>query len=166
MVALSLKARALRLLATREHSRSELARKLERPRSDGVVPDAAEVAAVLDALVAEGWLSDARFAASLARRRGRKYGNLRIARELRSHGLDPDVVAGTVGGEIEGSELSRALEALRRRHPDRAVDARTLARQQRFLLARGFSAGTVRRALRAHNDVDSELSPDIDPDSP
>lgn len=166
MAALSLKARALRLLATREHSRSELARKLGRPLADGAAPDAAEIAAVLDALAAEGWLSDARFAASLARKRGRKFGNLRIARELRSHGLDPDVVAGTVAGEIEGSELARALEALRRRHPDRAVDARTLARQQRFLLARGFGSDTVRRALRTHNDIESDLSSDEDSDCP
>ncbi len=165
MAALSLKGRALRLLAMREHSRSELMRKLGRPDAGGQTPAAADIDAVLDTLAAEGWLSDARFAASLARRRGGKYGNLRIVRELRGHGLDAEVVARALAGELESSELARALQALRRRHRDRAADASALARQQRFLLARGFGSDTVRLALRMHNGPESELPGDDETNS-
>ena len=53
----SLKARALRFLARREHSRLELARKLTRIAEEG---DDIEV--VLEELAQKGWLSDARYA--------------------------------------------------------------------------------------------------------
>jgi regulatory protein len=143
--AVSLKARALRLLAMREHSRVELERKLAEHAAD-----AAELRALLDALEAQGWLDAQRFAASLVRRRAR-YGSARIAQELRSHGLADAQVEQALREREGGDEAARALAALRRRHPQPAADAKERARQQRFLLARGYTADAVRAALKAHD---------------
>src|SRR3989344_6800695 len=66
---LSLKGRALRLLSQREHSRSELAAKLA-PHAES--PE--ELAALLDQLVEQDWLSDQRAAQSLVHRRGPRLG--------------------------------------------------------------------------------------------
>jgi regulatory protein len=57
----SLKARALRYLSAREHSRQELARKLARHAQEGD-----DINAVLDWLTAQKFLSEERFAESLA----------------------------------------------------------------------------------------------------
>ena len=77
---MSLKARALRALAQREHSRLELARKL-RPYADAEqAPAALEV--LLDELQAQGWLSDARFAEALSRNRAERQGVARIRAAL------------------------------------------------------------------------------------
>ncbi|MBE0549033.1 MAG: recombination regulator RecX, partial [Rubrivivax sp.] len=62
----SVKGRALRYLAQREHSRVELERKLARHVED--TPDAtaaAQIAAALDELGAHGLLDEARVAASV-----------------------------------------------------------------------------------------------------
>ena len=71
---LSLKGRALRYLAAREHSRVELERKLA-----GHAQDEQELAAVLDDLTARGFLSDQRAAESLVHRRGAKLGTVEPA---------------------------------------------------------------------------------------
>ncbi len=155
MAALSLKARALRLLALREHSRVELERKLVEHAAD-----AAELRALLDQLEAQGWLDAQRFAASLVRRRAR-FGSARIAQELRSHGLDDALVAQALREREGDDEAARALAALRRRHPQPAADAKQRARQQRFLQARGYTAEAVRAAMKAHRG-DADDAPDDD----
>ena len=61
--ALSVKGRALRYLAQREHSRLELERKLARHVQDTEAATAqAQIAAALDQLTAVGLLSEARAA--------------------------------------------------------------------------------------------------------
>ena len=63
----SVKGRALRYLAQREHSRAELERKLARHVEDAPEASAAaQIAAALDELTAHGLLSEARVAASRA----------------------------------------------------------------------------------------------------
>jgi regulatory protein len=148
--ALSLRARALRLLALREHSRAELERKLAEHAADAV-----ELRVLLDALAAQGWLDAQRFAASMVRRRAR-YGSARIAQELRSHGLDEALIEQALREREGGDEVQRALAALRQRHPQPAADLKQRARQQRFLLARGYTAQAVRAALKAHAGTDTD----------
>ncbi len=158
MAALSLRARALRLLALREHSRFELQRKLA-PHA----PDASALAALLDDFEQRGWLDSDRFAASLVHRRGARYGTARIAQELRSHGLDDACIARALAGfETASDEAARALHALRRRHPEPAADAKAYSRQQRFLRARGYTADAVRAALKAHNSAGALPDDDAD----
>ena len=154
----SLRARALRLLASREYSRTELERKLARaikPRENPVAPDLAALAALLDELQALGLLDEQRFAESLVRRRAAKYGSQRIALELRSHGLEADLVEQVLGAPGE-PELLRAQHILRKRYPHPAASAQERARQQRFLLARGFGREVVMQATRGQRGVDDE----------
>lgn len=164
---LSLKARAIGLLAQREQSRTELKRKLlaierqrlaaavaagDAPAMAGTDPEAAEseligqVDALLDALAAEGYLSEARFVESRLHQRAQRFGLQRIQQELSQHGLalDPEQQQA-----LRDTELSRAREVRCRRFGDALPTERTeQARQMRFLLARGFSGDVARRALR------------------
>src|SRR5690242_4578159 len=82
-----LKARALRYLVRREHSRAELARKL--------APHAASARAVeevLDLLLSKKQQSDERFASERARVLSRKYGAAKIRQDLRTRGVSDDVI--------------------------------------------------------------------------
>ncbi len=147
--AASLKARALRLLTRREHSRTELARKLA-PHAEA----AEQLEALLDELVAARLLSNERFAESLVHRRADRYGAATIRHELRTHGLDETLVRNHVA-ELERTELERARAVWARRFGVRPASLAERARQTRFLLARGFSAETVRRVLGASSHDES-----------
>lgn len=151
-VGLSLKARALRYLAAREHSRLELARKLARGAGlEGGDEDGAaraqEIERVLDELTAKGYLSAERFVESLVHRKAARFGQARLAQELRQHGVDETLTRRTLG-DLSGSELERALAVWRQRFDASPVDARERARQMRFLQGRGFSAEVIRQVMR------------------
>jgi regulatory protein len=138
---LSLKGRALRCLATREHSRAELERKLrEFETSPG------ELAQVLDALAAKGFISEQRVAESVVNRRAGKLGGQRLRQELQAKGLAPELVAQTLG-DLRASEQARAYAVWRSKFGQHAADAAGRARQMRFLQARGFAAEVVRRVV-------------------
>lgn len=139
----ALKARALRYLVRREHSRAELARKL--------APHAASEAAlqeVLDALLAKKQLSDERFAAERARVLSRKYGSAKIRQDLKARGVADDIVERL---PIEG-ELERASAILRRKYRSPATSREERARRARFLQSRGFSYDVIRRALSLEDE--------------
>jgi regulatory protein len=138
----SLNGRALRLLAQREHSRFELARKIA-PLADS--PEALE--RVLDELERDGWLSPERFAESLARRRSERFGLRRIEHELGTHRLDPAVSA-PVLQSLRETERERASAAWRKRFCEPASDATERARQHRFLAQRGFTGDAIAWVLR------------------
>ncbi len=143
---LSLKARALRSLAQREHARAELRRKLApHEETEG------QLDALLDALQAQGLLSDERAAASLVHRRAARLGTQRLRQELQAKGLDASTVDAALDG-LGGTELERARALWERKFGAPAPDAAGRARQMRFLLARGFSADTVRRVVRGVED--------------
>jgi len=144
----SLKARALQLLARREHSRIELARKLARHAENP-----AQLDALLDQLLAAGLLSNERFAESLVHRRAARYGTALIRHELRSHGLDPKLVDGHIA-TLASSESARARAVWVRRFGVVAGSLAERARQSRFLLARGFSAETVARIVGGGHEED------------
>lgn len=146
---LSLKGRALRLLSQREHSRAELQRKLAPHVQAGE-----DLAAVLDALEARGFISEQRVAESVLHRRAGKLGGQRIRQELQAKGLDPALVREAVA-QLKDSELARAREVWRRKFGELAVDATERARQMRFLAARGFAAETIRRVVAGAEDEDA-----------
>ncbi len=81
----SLKSRALRLLATREHSRSELQSKLQ-PHG----PSPGALAQLLDELQAKGFINEQRVLESVIHRRAAKLGVARIRQELQAKGLAPE----------------------------------------------------------------------------
>jgi regulatory protein len=139
---LSLKGRALRLLAQREHSHVELQRKLA-PHAES----AEQLDAVLRALEEGGFLSSRRFAESLAHRRAQRFGLRRIEQELGTHRLEAGVTAPVLEG-LRATERERALSAWRKRFGSVPVDAAERARQHRFLSQRGFTGDAVAWVLR------------------
>ena len=125
--------RAVGLLARREHSRLELARKLA---DKGFAAE--EIEPVLDQLVEEGWQSDRRYAESLIRARSaRRYGPDRIANELAQQGVDEGVVSEAFEAEPrDWAALAREQLVARYREPPRDFPDR--ARRHRHLVRRGF----------------------------
>ncbi|WP_025918153.1 recombination regulator RecX [Herminiimonas sp. CN] len=145
---ISLKARALRYLSAREHSRTELARKLGRyaEASD-------DIEALLDFLEAQNWLSQARFSEALVNRRAARYGNSRILSELQSHGI-AGAALGEIKTELAADEVARACAVWHRKFGTLATDAAERARQMRFLQQRGFSHRAIQAAVRGTTDND------------
>ncbi len=144
----SLKARALRLLAQREHSRSELVAKLAPHMQEGE-----DLAALLDDLQAKDFINEERVAESVLHRRAPRFGAQRVLQELRHKGLHEDLVRATAG-QLKATELERALAVWRQRFGSAptATTPQERARQMRFLAARGFGADVVRRVLQASED--------------
>ncbi len=147
----NLKARALRYLAAREHSRQELARKLARYAGEGD-----DVEAVLDWLQAQKFLSEQRFAESLVHRRAARYGSARILSELQSHGLD-DTTVDSLRSDLLQGENERAWEVWSRKFGQPAEDAPALAKQMRFLQQRGFSRAAIQSVLRRAKQRDDDI---------
>lgn len=142
---LSLKGRALRLLSGREHSRSELERKLAAHEEEP-----GQLRRVLDELQARGFIDHQRVADSVVHRRGAKLGAMRIRQELQAKGLDAELVAQAVAG-LKPTEVERAREVWRRRFTGLPADAAERGKQARFLAARGFDGEVIRRVLAAHD---------------
>jgi regulatory protein len=152
--ALSLKGRALRCLAQREHSRTELERKLARHAQDTPeAPAHEQIARVLDDLTANGWLSEARVAESVLASQGPRFGTRRLRQTMQAKGLDADLVAATLQ-QARGTELERARQVWQRKFGTPPQDANARARQMRFLAARGFDGDVVRQVVKGGTDDD------------
>lgn len=185
---LSLKARALQLLAQREHSRLELRRKLLRHArrlaalhgtadvcgaadagsasdADGAsVPRSADDAASAEACVDEvlDWLVAARHLDE------RRFVESRIhVRQSRfgNRRIEQELQQHGVALEaaavtaLRQSELARAREVWRKRFGALAADAAGRAKQMRFLAGRGFSTDVIRRVMA---DPDGSADDDHD----
>ncbi len=151
---LSLKGRGLQILSQREHSRSEMRRKLLAHARAGEPDEAAaspeeQVDAVLDWLQAQRYLSEDRFVESRVHARASRFGNLRIRQELAQHGV---TLSAQTDQQLKETELGRAREVWSRRFGEVAPEANERARQARFLIARGFSSEVVRRVVRGVHD--------------
>lgn len=140
---ISLRDRALAMLARREHTRAEMTRKLA-PHSES--PE--QVEQLLDALAARGWLSEARFAESRANTLARRFGSRKIEHDLRSRGVSAEVVERTVERSL-AQELENCRTAWQRKFGVLPQSAAERGRQMRFLAGRGFSAEAVRQVLKA-----------------
>lgn len=138
----TLRERAVRLLAGREHSRIELRRKLLLFADS---PDALD--ALLDELVHSRLLSDDRYAEARAHRLSQRYGSLRLERELRQRGV-ADAPLERVVAEARRTDLERAREVWRRRFGEVPRTAQERARQMRFLQNRGFEIDVIRSVVR------------------
>lgn len=138
---LSLKGRALRLLAGREHSRAELERKL------GIHEETpGQLAQVLDELQAKDFINEARVVESVIYRRAGHLGAARIKYELLNKGLSAELVAAAMA-RLKPNELERAREVWRKKFDGPAVDAAGRAKQMRFLAARGFGGDVIRKVV-------------------
>lgn len=143
----SLRAQALSLLARREYSKQELARRLLQYTED---PD--EIAPLIEDFEQRGWLSEKRVVEQVMASRRRRFGTQKITHELRQKGLSEDAIAGA-RETLKDSELESAREVWRRKFPAPPANAKDKARQMRFLQGRGFSLDTIRKVI---NDVDDD----------
>lgn len=135
------------LLARREHSRSELARKLAVHAEDP-----AEVERVLDDFERRGWLSEHRVVEQLVHARRSRYGARRIERDLREKGVSEEAVAAALTG-LKAGELEAAREVWRRKFGGREPRGPSdRARQVRFLQGRGFALDTIFRVIKGGED--------------
>jgi regulatory protein len=144
----TLRERAVALLARREHTRAELARKLARHAES-----AEELQAALDDLARRRLLSDERYAAARGGALARKFGTVRVVRELRDKGVAAPALE-RIERELKASELDRAREVWKKRFGAPARTPADRARQARFLQARGFSFEVIRRVVRGSDEED------------
>lgn len=140
-----LKGRAVRLLARREHSRAELARKLATHAES---PEALEQ--LLDALAMKKQLSDERYAEARVYQLARKYGAARIRQDLHSKGISAEAAArlAAVSGRND-AERARAILARKYRAPAATIEERS--KRARFLQSRGFSFDVIRTLLSSRD---------------
>jgi len=139
-----LRARALRLLARREHSRQELERKLS--------PHAGSADALrnlVSSLAEKNQLSEARFAEERARWLSRKYGAAKIRQDLKAKGVPEEMIARFSSPQ---DEMQKAREILERKYRSPATTREEKAKRMRFLQSRGFSRDTIRAAVRGADE--------------
>lgn len=148
----SLQARALRLLARREHSRLELSRKLAPHVQEGE-----DLHALLDGLQAQGYISHERVAQTVARVRGARLGTARLVQELRHKGLDEDMVRETAQA-LRSTEHARAWAVWQRRFGAQIAQLpKERERQLRFLAMRGFAPEVACKVVRGQPPEDEAL---------
>lgn len=132
-------AHCLRLLTARSRTRAELVGQLtKRGYPDEIV------AKVLDRLARVGLVDDAEFADQWVRSRARTgKGNRAMAAELKTKGVDDEVIASTLGGLDIGDERTRAErlveQKLRREALGGNDDVKVIRRLVGMLARRGYS---------------------------
>ena len=138
----SLSARAMRLLARREHSRDELRRKLSR-----IATESDDVEGVIETLAQKGWLSDARYAEQAVRAKARRFGPLKVAYALRAKGVADETIAAAfqAAGADGAADMERVWKS---RFSQQPQNDRERARQVRFLQGRGFPLDDILKFLR------------------
>ena len=145
---LSLRGRALRLLGRRELSRQELEARLRR---HGDADKPGELETLLDDLAERGWLSDARYAEALVRKRTGQYARRSIAQELKRAGVDEEITAAALTQNPEDdpdAEFDAALALCQRKFRNAPVEQKEKARQIRFLQTRGYGFGLALRVIK------------------
>lgn len=135
---------ALKLLASREHSRLELARKLA---VRGFAEEAVETA--LDRLIQGGAIDESRLAEHYVHERmGKGFGPVRIRGELRRKGLAEAVVDRHLG-RVSDDFANAMVRVYDRRFGDEPPQTPAeFAKRARFLEQRGFTTDSIRRFLR------------------
>ncbi len=138
---LSLKGRALKLLASREHSRQELTRKLTR-----YVEEGDDLPRILDELEAKGFIDEGRVVESVINRRASRLGAGRVRQEMQAKGLSQEAIAEAVGA-LQETEVERARAVWKKKFGELAADPQGRAKQMRFLASRGFAPGAIRKVV-------------------
>jgi regulatory protein len=127
------------LLARREHSRQELARKLGPA-------DPTALTALLDELEARGWLSEQRLADELLHAAAGRFGPRKVMQQLAQKGVSPEVAA-QARTRAREHELESARAVWRKRFGKAPANLRERARQARFLAQRGFEPEVIGQVL-------------------
>jgi regulatory protein len=145
----AVRAAAVTLLGRRDFATRELHEKLT---SRGFEADS--VASVLAELTAERLLDDERYAENFVSFHARrKQGPVRIAADLRSHGLAAELIEAALASGPDWHALARSTRVARF-GPKPPGSWAEKARQARFLQYRGFSSDHIRAATGADPDLD------------
>jgi len=139
-----LRARALRLLARREHTCQELEGKLS-PHAGS----SEDLENLISGLKQKNQLSEERFAEERARRLSRKYGAARIRQDLKAKGVSEELISRFSSSE---NEMQKAKEILERKYRAPAATREEKAKRMRFLQSRGFSSEIIFKLLSARSD--------------
>lgn len=129
----------LRLLTARPRTRSELAGQLTKRGYSGEV-----TATILDRLAAVGLIDDADFAQQWVQSRRQRAGKGKraLAAELRTKGVDDELIATALDGIDAGAERLRAEQLveqkLRREKLDDGDDVKVMRRLVGMLARRGY----------------------------
>ena len=134
------------MLARREHTRQELARRLA-----AFAENPAEIPVLLDDFERRGWLSEERVVEQVLASRRRRFGAQRIAHELREKGVS-DALIGDAREKLKSSEVEAAREVWRRKFKAAPAGARERARHMRFLQGRGFGLDVIRKVVGGDED--------------
>jgi regulatory protein len=142
------------LLGRREFSRQELEKRLRAH-----VGEPAELQALLDDLAERGWLSDARYADALVRKRTGQFSRRAIAQELKQAGVSEDVSVTALAQHVEAdpdAEFAAALTLCQRKFRRAPADQKDKARQIRFLQSRGYSLNLALRVVKQYCGLHDE----------
>jgi regulatory protein len=145
----SLRERALGYLSRREYSYKELQQKLQ-----GYAEEQDDLPALLEDFKKRGWLSEERYTEQVVHARKGRFGSLRVAHELREHGVAEDLVAKAVA-EVKSDEVANARAICRKKFDAPPANREQWAKQARFLQSRGFSFDVIKQVLR--DDPDEEI---------
>lgn len=148
---------ALNLLSYRARSTQELREKLEEK---GFEPS--EIKKTIDRLTGAGYLNDEDFARERAgsRLRNKNWGTVKIAFELKTKGISPDIITRVLDEVDEDMEKEAAEKALEKwtRMNRAAIDKGgkwgkgLRLKAMRHLMGRGFKASVIGSALKDFRD--------------
>jgi len=150
---------AVGTLARRMRSVAELKRLLRQRVDAKTEIGQTLVELIIRRLKDQGYLNDARYAASYSalRRDNEKFGRRRVVTELKIKGVHGDVLDGAVEtAYAEINDEKQAREYLRRKRVQKPKDKKQAARIFRQLMRAGFASKTIFNILRKW-DVEDEL---------
>lgn len=75
-----------------------------------------------------------------------RYGRIKLAHDLRQRGVAAAIIEAALAG-VDDGEPARLKDVWQRKFGTLPTDARERARQQRFLLGRGYSSAAVCKLL-------------------
>ena len=145
-----LRQQAIRLLARREHTRVELARKLSG------LGTTEEIDAVLADMEASQLQSDNRTAENYLRSNASRLGTSRLRHTLKTRGVAPEMIEEQLAQADLPDEIERARAAWSRKFSVAPPNPKEWARQARFLQSRGFASDIVRRLLKQPLEAEGE----------
>jgi len=149
---------AVGALARRSRSVAELKRLLRNRVEADTEFGKTLVELVIVRLKDQGYLNDARYAASYSsyRRDTEKFGRIRVVSDLKAKGVHGEVIAKAVASaydEIKEEDLARSY--LKRKRLKKPKDQKEAARVFRNLMRAGFGSKTIFSILKKW-DVDEE----------
>ncbi len=149
---ISLRERALRLLARREHSRAELARKL------AAYAGVEAVEALLDSLESEGLLSNRRYVEALVHSYAGRYGSLKLKHTLEHQGVMGEEAEQAVQ-QARAADLAACQALWQRKFGTPPRGPKEKARQYRFLLGRGYPPEVVAHVVAGKDVGEADIAP-------